>query len=224
MMKRFGYIFGLLAVVLLVGMGCEKNITSLDESTITKYVDIELEGDAIVTIPSGTAYVEPGYVAIEGDEDVTDAVVIDGTVDHTTVGLYTVTYLALNGDGFPASKSRTVIVYDPDAPSTDLTGTWNGIRVGRSGGPITIEMVAPGIFYASDLFGGSYDVGFGYGSAYRLRSYIQVFADNTYIALQTNSPWGPWEVLSGTYDAGTNVMTHRVQQGTFGFDVVLTKI
>jgi hypothetical protein len=128
-------------------------------------------------------------------------------------------------DGFPASVSRTVIVYDPAAPATDLTGAWMGERVGRGGGPTTIEMVAPGIFYCSDMFGGYYEYVAGYGSAYRLRSYIQLLGDNTYVGLQTNSPWGPWDILNGVYDPVSGTMSHTSYLGyaAFGFDVVLTQ-
>ena len=128
-------------------------------------------------------------------------------------------------DGFPASKTRTVIVYDPEAPDTDITGDWDGLREGLRGGPTTIEKVAPGIFFCSDLFGGWYEVGLGYGSAYRLRSYIILNADDTYSHLQTNSPWGPWEVRNGVYDPGAEVMRHQAYHPTFrfGFNVILTK-
>jgi len=224
-MKRYIYIFSMLTALVFLYTGCEKKYTTEDTSKITYYVDITLVGDEVMTIEQGSAYTEPGYIAMEGETDVTASVEVAGSVDANTVGLYTLSYSAENQDEWPASKSRTVIVYDPAAPATDLTGTWDGQRVGRGGGPIDIEMVAPGIFFCSDMFGGYYEVVAGYGSAYRLVSYIQLLADNTYVPLQTNSPWGPWDIQGGVYDPGTETMSHMsyFTAAAFGFDVLLTK-
>ena len=212
-----------LFILSIVFVGCDKDITTEDTSTITNYVVFQLEGDELMTIPVGQAYAEPGYIAMEGENDVSGNVNVAGTVDGNTIGYYTLTYSAENVDGYAASTSRTVIVYDPAAPDTDISGTYDGSREDRGGGVVTIEKLAPGIFFVSDMFGGYYEFIAGYGSAYRLRTYVQLNADNTITSLSNNSPWGPWGVSSATYDPGTGNIIHRVNFGSFGFNVTLTK-
>lgn len=225
-MKRYLNIFGLLAIVLLVGTSCEKKITTWDESDeYTYYVDIRLAGQEVILLPVGSTFEDPGFTAFEGETDVTDSVLVDGSADGSTIGYYEIEYSALNTEGYPSSRVRKVIIYDPDAPATDLTGNWTGTRIGRGGGLTTITKLAPGIFECSDFFGGYYEYVAAYGPAYRLKSYIQLFADNTYEALSTSSPWGPWGVLNGVYDpagGGVGTMSHTVDYGGFQFDVKLT--
>lgn len=212
----------IITALVFVFVSCEKETSTEDISTITHFVNIELEGDDLMTVPLGDGYEEPGFTAVEGEEDVTSAVEVDGSVEDE-VGLYTLEYSAVNEDGYPSETERTVIVYDPDAPDVDLTGEYAGERVGGGGGTVTITKLAPGFFEASDFFGGYYEFIAGYGSAYRLHTYFQLFEDNTYQSLSNSSPWGPWEVLDGEYDPEDGVLTHTVMQEGFGFDVVLTK-
>lgn len=219
-MKKILSILFLLSVLFY---GCDKDTSSEDMSTITYFVTFELEGDLTMSIPVGEGYTEPGYTAMEGEENVTENVVIDGAVDADAPGVYTLTYSAVNQDGFSASTERTVVVYDPAAPDTDLTGDWEGSREGRGGGLTTIEKIAPGIFLASDMFGGYYEYIAGYGSAYRLTTYFMLNDDNTITSLSNTSPWGPWEILDGVYNPATDVITHTVEQDGFQFNVTMTK-
>lgn len=224
-MKKIILYFVPLFAILLIFNGCEKEVTSEDTSSITYYVDLQLKGDGIVTIPQGGTYNEPGFTADEGGTDASGKVQVKGNVDASTIGVYSLSYSVLNEDGFPATAERTVIVYDPDAPDTDISGTYSGSREGRGGGPVTIGKLAPGIFQASDMFGGFYEVVLGYGLAYRLRSIIQLKDDNSISGLQTDSPWGPWNIQNGAYDPATNTITHTVFHVgfSFGFNVTLEK-
>lgn len=95
----------LVAVLALTLAACDE--TSQDPSTITYYITFEMEGDATMLVPVGTAYEEPGVTAMEGTEDVTASVVTTGTVNSDEVGLYTLTYSAVNKDGFSSSTSWT---------------------------------------------------------------------------------------------------------------------
>jgi hypothetical protein len=224
-MKNIIYI--MLIVFLGIGfVSCEKDTSTEDISEVTYYVDIQLEGEHTMVVPKGSDFSDPGFVAVENDADVTSDVTVEGEVDTDQVGLYALNYTAYNGDNFATEESRTIIVYDPTAPEDDLSGSWDGNRVGLGGGVISISKLGPGIFEVSDLFGGYYEFiagGEGYGSAYRLSSIIQLNADYTYVSLTNSSPWGPWEVLDGVYDPASQVMSHTNKQGTFSFDVVLTK-
>lgn len=204
-------------------LGCEKDTSTEDKSIITYYVSIDLEGNETLSLPLGTSYQEPGYVAMEGETDVSGDVNVVGTVNSAQTGLYTLAYKAKNADGFDSEVTRTVIIYDPEAPETDLSGSYTGTRVGRGGGPVSITKLAPGIFSASDFFGGYYEYIAGYGSAYRLSTIFQLNADNTYISLSNTSPWGPWQILNGTYDPEQQVLSHVSEQDGFEFNVTLTK-
>lgn len=198
----------LLVPVLAVALwSCDKSTEGL--TGITYYPIIELMGDASMSIPLGTPYEEPGLTAMEGDVDVTDNVNISGTVDHNTVGIYTLTYSVANVDGFSSSVSRTVFVYDP-AVTTDISGTYTtaegsyrlvlasnyteeqlaGMTVieyegqqwaqsAFSGYTVTLTQMAPGLLAMSDYLGGYYDQGVDYGSAYAMTGYLQLHADNT---------------------------------------------
>lgn len=218
-MKRIINIIGL-AIITLIIASCEKETE--DISFETNYATFEMSGDNPLAIAVGTTFSDPGIIAIAGEEEL--EVESSTNLDENTIGIYTINYAAVNADGYPATTSRTVAVYDPNAPETDISGTYSGLREGASGGgPVNIEKVAPGIFYASDLFGGYYELVAGYGSAYRLRSYIRLYEDNTIEELQTTSPWGPWEVLNGQYTPLTGTISYTVDQDGFQFNVTLTK-
>jgi hypothetical protein len=120
---------------------------------------------------------------MEGDKDVSAAVVVNNQVDATKLGVYEVIYSAINADGFPASASRTVAVCNTNV-TTDISGTYKvnvpdsyrkTISTGAvikydavpgdvAGYTVTITKLAPGIFYVSDFFAGFYHVRAGYGA------------------------------------------------------------
>ena len=121
-MKTFHYIF--VAALLILTNSCEKDLTSEGVSKITTYVTYDLTGGPSVAIAKGHAFVDPGYKGTEGTKDVTSTVKVEGSVDGMKVGMYTLVYSAVNSDGFSSSTERTVFIYDPSAPSTDLTGDY----------------------------------------------------------------------------------------------------
>lgn len=202
---------------------CEKDTSTEDISKLTYYVDIQLEGNSTMLLPEGEEYIEPGFSGVLKGVNVSDKILVDGTVDGSQSGMYQLTYSAVGSDGFSSEVVRTVIVYDPLAPEDDLSGVYDGVRVGRGGGPVTITKLGPGIFSVTDLFGGFYDVVAGYGTAYRLTGIIQLNADYTYVSLTNSSAFGPFELLDGIYDSALGVMTHTVNQDGFSFNVSLTK-
>ena len=204
-------------------VSCEQDDMTEGVSRITYYNDIELIGDDIIVINQGETYVEPGVTAFEAEEDVTAKVIYSGTVDSSTIGYYQLVYNIINKDGFGKTITRNVLVVPTNVSSIDYSGTYTGVvSTGSHTGATTITKLADGVFESSDFFGGRYNIGFGYGIAYRLKTYFYVSADDTtYTALRTDSPWGPWDVLNPTL-SGTQ-FSHTAQQGTFGFPVVLNK-
>lgn len=193
-------IFASLFVLSILFAGCEKDITTEDTSIITYYVTFDLDGETLMKLPKGQAYTEPGFTAMEGESDVTGAVLVEGSVDADSPGLYTIDYSAVNSDGYPSSVTRTVIVYDPTAPETDFSGTYSTsiVRTEADGsnprpyaGEINITKIAQGIFYVDCLLGATYSIHYGYGSAYAMTGYISLNADNSLSLLSSYvAGWG----------------------------------
>ena len=231
-MEKYRIYFTLLLATLLAA-GCEKSVTTQDHSVITHYVTFDLNdvnqyNETLVK--QGTAYVDPGYTAMEGTTDVTGDVQVSGDdVSTDSPGVYHIYYSAVNQDGFSASANRTVIVYPATPPSGDLSGDYAGIRVGKNaGGTVTIDNAAPAVFRISDLFGGYYDQYAGYGKAYAAPGYLLLNADNSVEVLYGYvNGWAT--VISGSrgaYYPDSNTITFGImfEDGTgFGFDVQLTK-
>lgn len=74
--------------------------------------ELSLMGDASIFIKLDEEYVEPGYTAIDNaDGDISPLVVVEGTVDVTKIGAYTLTYTSTDSSGNITSLTRTVYVY-----------------------------------------------------------------------------------------------------------------
>ncbi|MDR0506357.1 MAG: DUF5012 domain-containing protein [Dysgonamonadaceae bacterium] len=221
----------------LVFAGC-KDITTEDPSKITYFVDFEILGDKTFLVEKGEAFVDPGVIAKEGDVDVTANVKVENNVNTNELGVYKVTYSAINVDGFPASASRTVVVYNP-AVSVDISGAYtvsagshrlaitSGAQVAYSGYPVNIVKTAPGIFYVSDFFGGYYAVRAGYGSSYAMTGYISLNEDNTIDLLSSLvNGWGDSldDLADATYDPATETVAWGAKYvASYSFNVILNK-
>lgn len=215
-MKRFIYSF-LFLFGLLLFTGCE-DITSEDTSKITNFVTFEMSGDQVFTLPVGEPYVEPGVLAIEGENDITSSMKTVGTVDHNTIGLYPITYSGTNVDGFSSSISRTVIVYNPNV-TTDVSGNYTvatgsyrlraGAIIPYSGYSINVAQVAPGVFSISDYLGGYYDQRAAYGVKYAAVGYFKLNEDNTIEPLSGDvAGWG--DSISSLDDAKYDPATKEI--------------
>jgi len=228
---------------------CEK--TSYDDSKITYYVTFDISGDKTMLVPVGTTFVDPGFKAFEGEKDVTSNVKTDGTVDSNSLGLYTITYSAVNADGYASSTKRIVIVYDPTV-TNDIAGNYsidvpksNRLQLSNSkiiqysdmktlygkgdfsSFVVTIAKIAPGMFTVSDLFGGYYSDGRGYGSSYEMIGYIALNPDNSLDLLSSQvSAWGDSldGLENGIYDPATGVIKWSAYYGgAYSFNVVINK-
>ncbi len=218
-MKKIISLFALVAFVLVGFSSCDYD--GKDDAYVTHYVSFDLnEGDTYL-VPVGSEYVDPGYTATEGTEDVTSRVVVSGDVDASQVGIYDVTYSAANKDGFSASVIRKVLVYDPEV-TTDISGKY-GItstdgsqslfdRYSVIGNPVTLTQLAPGLYSISDYWGGLYDVTVGYGSAYRCSGYFALGKDNSITGISSSDPWNSTMTsVTGNYDPETGKVTMDVK-------------
>ena len=71
-----------------------------------------------MTVIQGGTYTDPGYSATDGNgSDITDLVIVTGTVDTNTAGSYTINYNVTDSQGLTDSTTRTVVVVtDTEAP------------------------------------------------------------------------------------------------------------
>lgn len=221
-MKRNIYIQALL-FLLIVLSSCDKETEGVSRTTY--YTDLQLLGNATMTLAVGETYVDPGYVAIENEEDVSENVKVSGTVDTSKPGAYTISYNVANVDGFLKSAKRLVLVAPANVSTLDVSGSYSGQREGQpaSNNACTITNLGKGVFFATDFFGGFYNIVRGYGPSYSLATYFYLNSDNTYVSLSNNSPWGPWGFQDGVYNPATTVFKHRVSQGTTAFNVSIFK-
>ncbi|MEO8762857.1 MAG: DUF5011 domain-containing protein [Ginsengibacter sp.] len=131
-----------------VFISCNKTDYNYPEGTvagskITFFPDLTYNGDNYVVVRAGETYTEPGVTAKENGAEI--PVTIDGTVDTNTPGIYTLVYSAVNKDGFPATASRTVIVYETadDAIVNDFSGNYARTT---NGSVATWTKLAPGVY------------------------------------------------------------------------------
>ncbi|MBQ8888085.1 MAG: DUF5012 domain-containing protein [Bacteroidaceae bacterium] len=222
----------MLCLATMTFVSCEDE-TSQDLSVVTHYVTLELNGDALTLVPLGSSYTDEGVVAMEGTKDVSSNVEVTNPVNANEVGIYTVTYTAINKDGFPSSITRTVAVYDPTV-TANIAGTYtvdanrtSGATVtAYSGFTVSLTQAAPGIYWISDYLGGFYEQGRGYGASYALAGYIKLNADNTVEALTGYvKGWGDSysSVNNGVYDPAVGRVSFDVVYAGMLFSVTLNK-
>jgi len=212
-------IYSLFVCLTLVLVSCTDK-TSFDDSKITYYVTFAISGEQTMLVPVGSAYVDPGVKATEGTKDVTTSMKTTGAVNSNLIGLYPVTYSAVNADGYASTAVRTVIVYDPTV-ATDISGKYllangsyrltksTGAHTAFSGYTVTLTYIAPGIFHVSDFFAGYYEFRAGYGSAYEMAGYVKLNPDNTIGLLSSKvSAWG--DSLNSLANASFNPTTNTI--------------
>lgn len=115
--------FIVLSFATLVSCSYEEEIGS----KVTNYAVITLnndeDGDNVMVINKGDAYVESGAIAIIDEKEV-DVEIGGDVVDTNTIGVYKVDYSSTNIDGFSRTITRTVIVMSPTPSAINLAGDW----------------------------------------------------------------------------------------------------
>ena len=216
--------YTLLFCLASVGFTSCSDDEELTDSKITYYPEMEIQGDEFTILPIGTPYVDKGCKGTLLGEDCTSGIVTEGVedVDYNTAGLYYVTYFYTNKDGYLTKAKRTVAVCDPSI-TTNIEGKYK-VQSGsyRDNGSaqeeyakysVTIKNAAPGLFYISDLLGGYYDQGRGYGSQYAMTGYIQLLSDNTIKLLSSHV-----DGFGDSLDSMENGM-YNPETGEISFDV-----
>jgi hypothetical protein len=104
--------------------------TTSTTSTDTNPPTITLNGSAAIQLTVGDTFTDPGATALDDvDGDLTAKIVVSGSVDTSTPGMYTLTYSVSDAAGNNAQVSRVVTVVaassssSTTATSTDSTAT-----------------------------------------------------------------------------------------------------
>ena len=226
-MKKI-FLYGLLFFTASLGLtSCSKDQHT--DTRVTNYIVLTINGDEVVYVNAGDTYVDAGCKAEAAGQDVSDKVVTTNPVDTKVIGPYTVTYKATNEDGFSSSANRYVYVGEP------LVGTVSpGSYRQNSAGTITkwsgydIDMLTDGNgkYWVEDLLGGYYEQRAGYGSAYSMKGFLQVNADNTVdlVGGGNVAGWGDHydDFKDGKYDPATKTISYDVVYAGMDFNVILT--
>ena len=85
---------------------------------------IKLAGGQTLQVEAGITFTDPGYFAEDKvDGDLTDLVAVDGAVDSSQIGTYSLTYNVTDSNGNAAVQvTRYVVVEDNTAPVVTLVG------------------------------------------------------------------------------------------------------
>ena len=154
-MKKYVLIFSILTLIVC---SCNKDVTHntadhVGISTVTHYVTLQLNGDDVMSVVKGETFTDPGVTATENGT--TSTYRTSGTVDVNTVGIYVLTYTAVNKDGFSSSATRTVVVIPAhENAGVDVSGSY--AYVGSSVYTATISKVAEGVYYTDNCWSGSF--------------------------------------------------------------------
>ena len=230
-MKKI-FLYGLLLCSTVFAFtSCNDDEDQLTDTRVTHYATIELLGDEFIKMNLGDPWVEPGYTATEGSEDITSKVKVTGTVDTSTPGYYELNYSAMNKDNFSTSVSRTVMVINPNGLASAYFGESQYGSRHYYDAPITIYDNGNGTYTIDDLAGGFYCYGRypGYEPTYdfHLEAVIKLNADNTIELVSCNGGdwyWGdPISITSGTYDPATGKVTLVEEFSGTPMYVTLTK-
>ena len=212
----------LCAAAVVVVAGCTEKVDPID---ITYYADIQLEGANPYVVQLGESYTEPGFTALLGGEDYSSNVTISSDVDTSSPGIYSVTYSAVNPDGFASSVTRDVYVLNPGGIANVYNSyCYMGTRAYNV--VIVISEVGDGVYEIEDLCGGFYCYGRypGYEPTYDFHAEA-TFTINEDGSLNILSA-GNWyfktsfdyDNITGGYDAETGVFDYDFD----GLGVVLT--
>jgi len=120
-------IFVIMVCVGLSACGDDSSSDSPDTSDDNIAPVLSLIGDANVDVEVGSTYTDAGATAIDDvDGDITADIVTSGSVDTSTLGVYTISYSVSDISGNSASTlTRTITVVDTTAPEITLIGEAN---------------------------------------------------------------------------------------------------
>ena len=127
-MKKLTFVLSAVIAMMVVFSACET------EDLDAPVIDL-VDGDMEIVLNDPTGFVEPGYTATdEQDGDLTNNVIVTGTVDVTKIGTYELVYSVSDKAGNKTSVKRKVDVIVNQAT---YTGTWAVVDVVTGDNPGT---------------------------------------------------------------------------------------
>lgn len=129
-------------------ISCKKETEGI--SKVTHFADFDMKGERYLSIVKGSTYTEAGVSAKEGETDLT--IVTSGSVDVNTVGVYDITYSAINKDGYPGSITRTVAVL-PAAEQAGVNIAGQYKNAGSFNFTADMKKLAPGFYVVNNMWG-----------------------------------------------------------------------
>jgi hypothetical protein len=155
--------------------GCNNDLETEGISRITYFPEFQLEGEDLYFLDEGEPFVDPGVTVLEQGAEIPFTSTYVGRYSGysgSTIGSesdqYTLTYNAVNKDGFAASATRTIIAVNTGDLVTSIEGAYisNPVRInGVSYDPsvVLIWEVSPNVYEISCSVGGFYADGRGDG-------------------------------------------------------------
>ncbi len=127
-MKRYLTII-ILGVISMTYSSCKKDSFNYPDgyvgrSKITVFPVLVMKGEKYVAVAKGATYTDAGATATAGKDKID--VKTTGLPNTANPGVYLITYSASNTDGFDATTTRSVVVYDTkaDAIANDFSGNY----------------------------------------------------------------------------------------------------
>lgn len=112
-------IVSIVLILIIVGIGIGAH--SVYDKITHKKLEITLNGDEYIELDLNSTYEEQGAKAILKDEDITDKIQIEGTVDTSKIGTYEIKYKVSDSSGNVAEITRTVEVLEKVEPEKTLS-------------------------------------------------------------------------------------------------------
>ena len=193
-MKR---ILFLIAASALCFTACKKDKDDVSKVVDITYPEVRLNGEKYTTLNLGQPYDDPGAVSVDdvsGSESSVNATT--NTVDPTTPGLYYMSYIATNANGYKTTAGRYIAVNNYN-DNINLEGTY--LRAAK-GAEVHVTRVSRGMYMIDDMGGA------GLPDA----AYIAVIDDNTFdLGLQISE------------SLGTEIEGHNEKIVIYGGDTIL---
>lgn len=210
-----------------------------DESTagmtrITYYPTIELLGSTSVVLNLGESYADEGCYAELNGEDVSDQVIVQSGVNSSKVGIYSISYIAYNEDGFSATASRTVYVVDPSSVATLYFGESQTATRHYYDAPIYVTDNGDETYLVDDILGGfqfhGLNPGFEPTYDFHAEAVIKINDDNTVSQIGDVGSWyfgdrgTVVKLENGTFDSTTRTFELNLDYGGTPMTVTLRAI
>jgi hypothetical protein len=181
------------SLILLLFSSCEKWYTTEDVSHVSYLPEFVLEGGEFVSFLQNDTmeFIDPGATAFSGDEELD--VFAFGTVDISTVGVYSIVYYAQNQDKLIEMAQRIIAVTSEEVSSKDLSGTYENSNWSLVESKVR-KIHEDGLYECEEIMG-YYDL--------KMPGRFVDLGDNKLVLLNGEGYFGRYAAYEGTYTLST---------------------